>query len=74
MITFFLSVFTALAHLLLSWSLEQAMITTEKKNVQEKKNEWDFIASDDLVITIKIFFLLWEPWFRVLRGTGSSRS
>lgn len=37
MITFFASVFTALAHLLLSWSLEQAMITTEKKNVQEKK-------------------------------------
>ena len=35
------------------------MITTEKKNEQEKKNEWDFIASDDLVITIKIFFLLW---------------
>lgn len=59
MITFFASVFTALAHLLLSWSLEQAMITTEKKKRTRKKNEWDFIASDDLVITIKIFFLLW---------------
>lgn len=60
MITFFASVFTALAHLLLSWSLEQAMITIEKKKTyKKKKNEWDFIASDDLVITIKIFFLLW---------------